>query len=100
MMWPILTKGESSAGPPVLVHMLIHPLVQYERLPQMLRQGHIWRQVALSIILNWIVGPFVSNVACMLGRKLTPQIMLAVAWATLPDQPTYRTGVIMVGLAR
>jgi ACR3 family arsenite transporter len=66
----------------------------------MLRQGHIWRQVALSIILNWIVGPFVSNVACMLGRKLTPQIMLAVAWATLPDQPTYRTGVIMVGLAR
>jgi len=26
--------------------------------------------------------------------------MLALAWATLPDQPTYRTGVIMVGLAR
>ncbi|KAK1920583.1 sodium bile acid symporter family-domain-containing protein, partial [Papiliotrema laurentii] len=26
--------------------------------------------------------------------------MLAVAWATLPDLPTYRTGVIMVGLAR
>ncbi|EKD05004.1 hypothetical protein A1Q2_00703 [Trichosporon asahii var. asahii CBS 8904] len=67
MMWPILTK------------------VQYERLPQMLRKGHIWRQVTLSIILNWIVGPF---------------IMLAVAWATLPDLPTYRTGVIMVGLAR
>jgi ACR3 family arsenite transporter len=26
--------------------------------------------------------------------------MLGLAWATLPDQPTYRTGVIMVGLAR
>lgn len=26
--------------------------------------------------------------------------MLGVAWATLPDLPTYRTGVIMVGLAR
>jgi len=26
--------------------------------------------------------------------------MLAVAWATLPDLPTYREGVIMVGLAR
>ena len=26
--------------------------------------------------------------------------MLAVAWATLPDLPTYRVGVIMVGLAR
>jgi ACR3 family arsenite transporter len=28
------------------------------------------------------------------------QVMLAIAWATLPDLPTYRTGVIMVGLAR
>lgn len=26
--------------------------------------------------------------------------MLGLAWATLPDLPTYRTGVIMVGLAR
>ena len=26
--------------------------------------------------------------------------MLALAWATLPDLPTYRTGIIMVGLAR
>jgi len=26
--------------------------------------------------------------------------MLAIAWATLPDLPGYRTGVIMVGLAR
>lgn len=27
-------------------------------------------------------------------------MMLAVAWASLPDLPTYRTGVILVGLAR
>ncbi|WRT68150.1 arsenical-resistance protein [Kwoniella shivajii] len=39
----------------------------------------------LTKVLNWIIGPLV---------------MLAVAWATLPDLPTYRTGVIMVGLAR
>jgi len=37
------------------------------------------------MILNWIVGPL---------------LMLGLAWATLPDLPTYRTGVIMVGLAR
>ncbi|GHJ89541.1 hypothetical protein NliqN6_5943 [Naganishia liquefaciens] len=67
MMWPILTK------------------VQYEKLPALFRTAHIWRQVIVSLILNWIIGPF---------------IMLAVAWATLPDLPTYRTGVIMVGLAR
>jgi len=32
--------------------------------------------------------------------QLTNQIMLAIAWATLPDLPSYREGVIMVGLAR
>lgn len=37
------------------------------------------------MFLNWIIGPL---------------IMLGLAWATLPDLPTYRTGVIMVGLAR
>jgi hypothetical protein len=26
--------------------------------------------------------------------------MLGLAWATLPDLPTYRTGVIIVGIAR
>lgn len=26
--------------------------------------------------------------------------MLAIAWATLPDLPTYREGIILVGLAR
>jgi hypothetical protein len=26
--------------------------------------------------------------------------MLGVAWATLPDLPTYRTGVVIVGIAR
>ncbi|RKO85416.1 sodium bile acid symporter family-domain-containing protein, partial [Blyttiomyces helicus] len=41
--------------------------------------------LGLSVFLNWVVGPLV---------------MLGVAWATLPDLPDYRTGVIMVGLAR
>lgn len=67
MMWPILTK------------------VQYETLPRIFRTSRMWYQIGISLVLNWIVGPFV---------------MLAVAWATLPDLPTYRTGVIMVGLAR
>jgi ACR3 family arsenite transporter len=34
--------------------------VQYERLPALFRTVHIWRQVILSLILNWIIGPFVS----------------------------------------
>ncbi|EJT46952.1 arsenite transporter [Trichosporon asahii var. asahii CBS 2479] len=38
--------------------------------------------------------------SCHRVTTLTIQVMLGVAFATLPDQPTYRTGVIMVGLAR
>ena len=59
--------------------------VQYETLPKVFTSRQIWVHIGLSIFRNWIIGPLV---------------MLALAWATLPDLPTYRTGVILVGLAR
>jgi len=59
--------------------------VQYEMLPSMLNSRRLVVHIGISLFLNWIVGPFV---------------MLALAWATLPDLPTYRAGVILVGLAR
>lgn len=59
--------------------------VRYECLPDMFTTRRLWIHVGISLVLNWVIGPLV---------------MLAVAWATLPDFPTYRTGVIMVGLAR
>jgi arsenite transporter len=43
------------------------------------------RMMTVSLLLNWIVGP---------------AVMFALAWLLLPDQPAYRTGVILVGLAR
>ncbi|KIJ56902.1 hypothetical protein M422DRAFT_72993 [Sphaerobolus stellatus SS14] len=67
MMWPILAK------------------VQYELLPKIFTTRKIWIHIGISLVLNWIIGPF---------------IMLGLAWATLPDLPGYRTGVILVGLAR
>ena len=59
--------------------------VQYEKLPSIFSTPRFWTHIGLSIFLNWIIGPFV---------------MLSLAWATLPDLPNYRAGVIMVGLAR
>ncbi|MGE5287647.1 MAG: arsenic resistance protein [Micromonosporaceae bacterium] len=43
------------------------------------------RMMTASLLLNWVIGP---------------AVMFALAWLLLPDQPAYRTGVILVGLAR
>jgi len=56
--------------------------VRYDRLDTV--TGDL-RLLVPSLVLNWLIGP---------------ALMFALAWLFLPDQPAYRTGLIIVGLAR
>lgn len=56
--------------------------IKYGKLPKMVSNK---KMTATSLILNWVIGP---------------ALMFALAWILLPDHPEYRTGLIIVGLAR
>lgn len=56
--------------------------VKYEELSKLKGTGKMF---TLSLIENWIVGPL---------------LMFVLAWLLLPDMPEYRTGLIIIGLAR
>ncbi|MGW5641981.1 ACR3 family arsenite efflux transporter [Saccharopolyspora sp. NPDC003752] len=56
--------------------------VRYDRLETVTGDK---RLMVSSLVLNWVAGP---------------AVMFALAWAFLPDLPEYRTGLIVVGLAR
>lgn len=69
--------------------LMMYPVlakVRYEDLGRMrddeVRDGRLF---GISLLLSWVVGP---------------AWMFALAWIFLADQPEYRTGVIIVGLAR
>jgi ACR3 family arsenite transporter len=56
--------------------------VRYDRLDTVTGDRKL---LASSLVLNWLLGP---------------ALMFALAWLLLPDLPDYRTGLIIVGLAR
>jgi ACR3 family arsenite transporter len=69
--------------------LMMYPVlakVRYEDLGKKSRDGiNDKRFFGVSLFLSWVIGP---------------ALMFALAWIFLADQPAYRTGVIIVGLAR
>jgi len=69
--------------------LMMYPVLAKVRYEDLGRTNHDGvsdvRFFGVSLFLSWIVGP---------------AFMFALAWLLLADQPAYRTGVIIVGLAR
>ena len=69
--------------------LMMYPVlakVRYEELGRHKHDGVSDRLFfGVSLFLSWVIGPL---------------LMFTLAWLFLPDQPAYRTGVIIVGLAR
>ena len=79
-----VTSGTSL---PIFVGLLVmmYPVlakVRYDEIGTVTRDRKL---LISSLVINWVIGP---------------AVMFTLAWLMLPDLQTYRTGLIIVGLAR
>ena len=77
--------GETSLPIALGLLLMMYPVLAKVRYREVGRITADRRMMLASLVLNWVVGP---------------AVMFTLAWLLLADQPEYRTGVILVGLAR
>ncbi|MFO0639730.1 MAG: ACR3 family arsenite efflux transporter [Polyangiaceae bacterium] len=64
---------------------MMYPVLAKVRYGKLRAGGVNARLFGTSLLLNWVLGPI---------------LMFALAWVLLPDLPHYRTGLVLIGLAR
>ncbi|PKQ25563.1 MAG: arsenical-resistance protein [Actinobacteria bacterium HGW-Actinobacteria-4] len=81
------TFAIGSVSIPIAIGLLVmmYPVLAKVRYSDMGTVVGDRRLLVSSLLLNWIVGP---------------AVMFTLVWLMLPDLPEYRTGLIIVGLAR
>lgn len=72
---------------PIAIGLLwmMYPVLARVKIDRAVRMFGNTKLLATTSILNWVIGPL---------------LMFSLAWIFLPDEPHYRTGLILIGLAR
>ena len=77
--------GQTSLPIALGLLLMMYPVLAKVHYGELSHVGRDRKLMRLSLWLNWVLGPL---------------LMFTLAWVFLPDLPGYRTGLIVIGLAR